>query len=258
MFTGCGFTFNSINYKTTYGLILANVETIEFKKIGGDLSMDFFRNRMSPKQIIINREYDERVSFEVEMVSIGEPLTSANFNTIVNNICNNYTYGTLKFESDFYNGYHMNCYFTNAEKVVYSGGIYGIKATCNLDSSFMWSDSNFNSVYTINGFVVNNTSSQKGYIYPKTIIRVNASGGTVTLTNSTDSGTRVTTITGCVANEVLTITTNPYKITSNLRSNVYANFNKVFPRLVSGNNTFVKSYNITNVTINYELARSVM
>lgn len=403
MFSGCGFTFNNIN-SSTYGLIIANVDTTPLSSIGGNLEKVFLSNRLDPRQRIVNNYYEERLSFEIEFVKLNGVISNADFNNICLWLNNDMQYGVLKFDSTDYDGFKMNCYFTNGDKIIANGGIKGLKFTCNMDSGFMWSDKQYSnnlaygilptgtissnvqtvtdglkgigSVYcqfsgasgnntenaylqidlgetksivesrlyfysqdgrqcyykikysndgivwnyavgtsetngwitstlptsttlgtivsTINDINISarylrvygngntldnlnvvyewelytsdmsttsitcaNTSHQKTYVYPTTIIEANSVGGTLTLTNSAEP-TRVSTILTAQPYEIFTITNNPYNITSNQRSNVYNLFNKNFPRLVKGTNTFIKSSNIETVQFRYDVARSIV
>jgi phage-related protein len=404
MFSGCGFTFNNIN-SSTYGLIIANVDTTPLSSIGGNLEKVFLSNRLDPRQRIVNNYYEERLSFEIEFVKLNGVISNTDFNNICLWLNNEMQYGVLKFDSTDYDGYKMNCYFTNGDKIIANGGIKGLKFTCNMDSGFMWSDKQYSnnlaygilptgtivvngstvtnglkqvgstfcnigdgtgtnnanevkyvqldlgevkSIYesrvyfygyatsqfyykikysndgvvwnyavgtsALNGWVLStqpttvligtinptindinisaryirlycngstvgltsllyewelytsdmsttsiscaNTSHQKTYIYPTTIIEANSVGGTLTLTNSAEP-TRVSTILTAQPYEIFTITNNPYNITSNQRSNVYNLFNKNFPRLAKGTNTFTKSSNIQTVQFRYDVARSI-
>ena len=117
MFSGCGFTFNNIN-SSTYGLIIANVDTTPLSSIGGNLEKVFLSNRLDPRQRIVNNYYEERLSFEIEFVKLNGVISNTDFNNICLWLNNEMQYGILKFDSTDYDGFKMNCYFSNGDKII--------------------------------------------------------------------------------------------------------------------------------------------
>lgn len=257
LFTAQGFSFNGIS-SATYGLIFANVGTIQFTELGGNIEREFLNNRISPKNIIVNQQYKEQISFDIDIVSLSNPIDDYHFITICNWLLNKSTYGRLTLEDVRYSGYHINCYFSNAQRIVKNGGIYGIKVTCNMDSGFMWANNNAKFSSTLSNFTFNNNSSQTNYIYPKVTLTTGNIGGTIKLANITDSTTRETIVYDTTPNEIITLTSNPYEIVASNHSGMYANFNKVFPRIVQGNNTLVRDGDIVKIEVEYEVARVVL
>lgn len=256
MITGNEFTYSGIS-SATYNLRILNINTEENKKIGGDMEYTTFRNRLSPKLKIIKTSYkDEAMSIPVEFVSETE-ITEENFLSMCTWLKGNSGYRKLTFNNNTtYSGYCFNCYFDDLEKIQFTK-YYGIKATMYLDSNFMWAENNEIVTSTTFPFVINNLSAVQIATHPiSVIIKVGATGGTVSLHNVTTS--ELTTITNTIPHEIITITTYPKAIVGSGHDSIWEYFNKNWLYLISGNNSIGKVGDIVEVTIQYEKARFII
>lgn len=262
--SGCYFTYNNIP-SGTYGLFFGEKDTQADMNIGGNLDYTIFKSNNSPKNTIINRRYEEPLSFDVEMFTETH-MNDITFEEIVMWLSNTYNYGKLQINNNSYYGYHFNCYFTNIEKIIGGNngmfGRFGIRAKMICDSSFMWSDDLIEVTYTkaeLTQIATHiNESMQRGYIYPTLILKTGTVGGNVIVQNTTDNN-RLVMLDGLHANETITMTSNPFEIKSTLRNNVYANLvNKNWFRLVNGQNRIGIVGDIAQITIKYEKAKVVI
>lgn len=262
--SGSYFTYNNIS-SGNYGLLFLNMDTEENKNVGGEVVYSTFKNRMSPKNNIIDFSYDEPLaSYELEMFSETR-INDTRFAEILLWL-KQPTYRELKINNNpTYLGYHFNCYFSNISRFDGGGydgwGKYGIKATINFDSSFMWSNNEVSATYTnaqLSAVVTHtNESHLMGYTYPTLAITVGTIGGDITIQNVTDDN-RLTKFIGLLPNEVVTLTVDPKIVTSSTGLTRYSVFNKKWFRLLQGDNKVGIIGDVANITISYEKARLIL
>ena len=271
--SGCTFTYNQISSSSYNNLAFAQLETTENKELGGKLEYSTYKTNLQPKQNITNVKYSDPLSFDVEMIA-ENMLSISQIEALARSLFNQMTYKPLIVDNSDYSGLHFNCYFTNVEKIERFGkngfGVYGFKSTMVCDSQFMWTSeitSTFNSAALINNITIVNDSAVAGYTYPSLILKTGTSGGNITIQCITDTETvinssgnlveqsKIITIDNTIANDTISILTNPYRIKSLLGENYINDFNIKFPRLLYGNNVFNVSGDVTEVSFKFEKAR---
>ena len=252
MIAGYSFIYK---YKSSenFGLLIAKIEAEDFVRIGGDLEYVTHKNKTNPKTSIINSHYTEPMSFQMEIISL-EPITNNDWIDICNWLASDKKYNRLKINNDLYEGYHMNCYMSEIEKIEFATGHHGLKVKVNCDSSFMWSDEKETLVYDTFPTFVEIDTHQRGYIYPEVVISVGQSGGNISVINKTDNN-RTSTITDAQANEIIELMSNPKTIVGYNHKNIYESFNKKWLRFINGTNEINIDGDIAQIEITYEKAR---
>ena len=106
-------------------------------------------------------------------------------------------------------------------------------------------------------FVFDNTSDNADYLYPDLVITMNTTGGTVTITNNSDSA-RIFQFTSLTANEVITVKNDIQSISSSLSLLRMSNFNKNWLRFIQGKNNIDVAGNFSSLVFTYDPARKLI
>lgn len=242
-----------------YGLMFLNKDTEENKEVGGVIEYTTFKHNKSPNYIIQDINYNSYFEFEIEAIS--EKPLDEDIDSIYNWLLSQPDYKKLYVGDD---EYYYYCIFTNSSFIKAYGpegyGIYGIKATMQCDSMFMWKDvtNTYSNEELIETIVENNTSAVKEYTYPNLVIHVGGTGGDITVQNISEN--RLIKIHSALVGDIITINSFPCYISSYLNDNdvmVYENFNKQFPRLLQGENRIGIVGDIDQITLSYKVGRLV-
>lgn len=249
------FTYNGKSSED-FDLEIAYMDTEPNKELGGNFEYVTYRNNKSPINVIQNIDYNVQFEYDVEFFSAGHTILDSELGDIYNWLFNQSEYCKFTYES--WEGTYLNCVFTNPEKIYVGGdygyGVYGIKATLKADSNFLWKDEDI--TFTENNFTLNNRTFLREYTYPTVTIKTN--GGSVTLQNITDNN-RLTSFVDTLSGDTLTISSYPRSVKSYLNKNdllTYESFNKIFPRLVQGENKYGFVGDITEVNFKYKSAQT--
>jgi phage-related protein len=204
----------------------------------------------------------ENLSFDISINSLGEDIDTEKSKIIQAWLFSQRTYKKLFIiQPDMTNSYY-NCFFNNPEIVQVGSAIRGYKATVVCDSPYGWKypktlTNNYTGVTVDSTFTFYNSSDDKGaYLYPSLVLTMNTTGGTITITNESDSF-RVTSFTGLSASEVITIDSSLQILTSSTGLNRMSNFNKKFLRLVPGVNNIRVQGNIQKLEMTYQLVAKI-
>lgn len=260
MITGNTFTYNGKSSEP-YGLRFLIIDTNVNKEIGGVLEYTTFKNNKAPNITIQDANYNSTFEIEVEMIS--EHKLDNNIREIYDWILNQPNFKKLYIDNN--DDFYYNCIFTSAEYIdgcTNEGyGIYGIKATMKCDSTFMWKDVEYTySASELSNVVTHeNISDVRGYTFPTLIIKTGTSGGNITVQNVSDNN-RLTTFTGTLANNTITLSYYPTLVSSYLNNNdvlVYESFNKKFFRLLQGINKIGIVGDISEIVLKYKIGRLV-
>ena len=260
MIVGNTFTYNGKSSEP-YGLRFLIMNTEENKEIGGVLEYTTFKNNKAPNTIIQDTNYNSVFEIEVEMIS--EHKLDDNIDEIYAWLLNQPNFRKLYIDNN--DDFYYNCVFTSASYISESTsegyGIYGIKATMKCDSTFMWKEVEYTytSAELLNIVTHENISNVREYTYPTLIIKTGSTGGNITVQNVSDNN-RLTTFTGTLANDTITLSYYPALVGSYLNDNdelVYESFNKKFFRLLQGTNKIGIVGNISEITLKYKIGRLV-
>lgn len=159
---------------------------------------------------------------------------------------------------DFMEDLYFNIRFTDVEFEKSAGNIVGIRLNAECDSPFAWIDEEYNfDIQNSNQDIVvrNDSDDIYNYLLPKITITFNSTGSNFTITNTTDNN-RQTKINSFSANETIIIDSNIGKVSSSLARSLANEFNYIFPKLISGDNT-LKISHTSNISISMKLPRKV-
>ena len=258
------------------GLIIVNIDTDRKTELSGEREGITFFNKKSQTRYIVGNDYANfPETFPIEIVTDnGRCLTFSERRKVEKWLFNHATYRKLYLdeEDDIFNETYeevdgktlrnyLNCRLINPEKIEGNGGIVGYKATLEADSGMYWQDA------TVKTFAISNDPDSAGtiidvrvdtdldeYIYPKVILQVGDTGGTITIANNTDDVNRLTQFENLTAND---------KIIMNgelnfINDQYYEKFCvRNFIRLRDGMNKLVIQGDVTSITIEYSARRAM-
>lgn len=225
------FEYNGLKSKD-YGLVFAHMDTSEFKKAYGGISINAIHNKRNNMFDLTGVNYDDsRLSIEVEIIKAchksnydfitleeqkfiepilflnnrfnelkfektgSESIDSVLFETVEQTIRDED--GSPKTES-VEKHLFLNCMFVNPERI-YNGSdmLIGYKCTLECDSNMFVQSANTHYIRLNNEtkiVEVNIDSHELGFIYPIATIKVsdNVTGGYIEITNLSDDANRIT------------------------------------------------------------------
>lgn len=255
-----------------FGLVFANIETDREHRLAGNIETSSVFSKRGIRNHFARDEYsDSPMSFDVEIVSDGDiGLEHSVQRTVEKWLFYSKSYQKLyiDLEDDPYaenyelvdgepKRLYLNCRFTHPEVIEGSGGIYGYKATLEMDSPLAWQDAitkAFDIEDATNGelITVNVDSDLNDYIYPKVTIQTGNTGGNITIFNNADSATRLTSFTGLSANTQVVMTGEIGYISGQN----YGKFsNKNFIRLLDGSNPITLIGDIASIQFEWQNRR---
>lgn len=158
---------------------------------------------------------------------------------------------------------YMNVILNDPQVVREGNIIRGYTATAQCDSPFGgWKFPKTNtynySTEVIDSTIVFNNSSDDtgGYLYPYLSITMNNAGGSVLITNQSDSN-RVFSFTSLSPSEVLLVDNSLQQISSSTNLLRMSNFNKKFFRLIPGINTIRIQGNVLSIDMTYQFVAKI-
>lgn len=260
--TGKTFTYNNKS-SSYYGLFFANVNTTSSPSLGGDIAYKTLKMKRTGKHYRQDTDYNAPLEFDAEIITETK-ITQDTLHEINAWLFNQLDYKKLYIDDpDYaYNNVHLNCVFTNVERIEacmgnQGYGIYGFKVTIKCDAPWAWEDEQTSTYTSFSPYAVfHNISDCNDYMYPKIQIKTGASGGDITIQQVTDNN-RLTTIKNLVASETVILTPYPKMVNSSILVNHYEDFNKKWLRFLVGENRFTVTGNVAELKIIYMNARVV-
>lgn len=270
---GSHFEYGGID-SSTYGLIIANVESTRFNQVAGTITPVTLFSKRGKKNYLIDDDYSgSPLSFEVDIVTDDEhTLSQSDRRAIERWLFNRHSYrklylnrtenpDTVETVDGSEKRLYMNCRFINAFYLEYQCGIVGYRVTLATDCGYWWQDA------VTKTFSLGHTSENAStvihvdvdadvddYTYPKVTVIMNSSGGDLYITNNTDSDTRMTAFTALPAGATVTIDSNYNFISGQYYDHFYRQY---FPRLLTGNNTITVRGNVQSIAFEYSNRRNL-
>lgn len=241
MFYGTYFTYAGTS-SSSYGLTIAEFDIGEVDEVLS-FSPTFTADKpaKSPRFFYGRMAVEEPPTFE--MTAIRDFEISANVrNNIHKWLAFQKRFQDLKIHGSPLEDYTFHAVFTDVSDIYVNGRMYGVKVTGYLDSPYAYLSSvvvNVSGNQSTQTVTINNKSNIGDYVYP-TVKIVNAgtlsSGKNMTWVNGADSASRFTEISGATSGSDITINGEIREITSTVPSEGFQQFNRVWPRLMDGNN----------------------
>lgn len=161
---------------------------------------------------------------------------------------------------------YLNCRFVDPERIENGEGVYGYKCTVQCDSPMAWEEPiTVSQTFTSPSTTMNTTfdlstnNDSREYIYPKVKITTGATGGSISITNTTDSITRVTGLTNIKPNTTI-VMNGEYNTVMNSTetTSMYDYFNhRNFVRLLDGTNRIIVQGDVKTIEITYQNMREL-
>ena len=256
------FTYNGISSHSS-GLFLANVHTDPSHKYGEAVTYQTACFSNNGRREILSTSYETPLEFEAELVS-ETPLDAETLREVGNWLFQSPNYAKLVIDSDDYEGIYFNCVFNQTEVYEYAvGSSYGacvLKVLISCDAPWCWEEEKtktYASSEIGSTMLFDNTSDDRGYLYPKVVFTTGETGGEAVIQNVTDNNRQVRVI-SLNPNETVTLTPEPKQILSSSNRNLYSSFNKKFPRFLPGENQFSVTGDVVSLSITYQNARKAV
>lgn len=240
-FYGKSFLYNNIP-SDYYGLMISELDSSGVNESMGSSNMEIKEQKIfrRPTPFFLGATPSPKLSFG--MSAFSEEEINADFFALIQKVFfSSRTYKKLQILQDDVAEIYFDC-ILNDPKIIRVGNLLrGISFTVDCSSPFAF---NFpkTTTYTyttpsVNSTVIfNNSSDDNGsYLYPLSVITVNSFGGSIIITNLSDSN-RVFEFIRLSAGEVITIDNSLQTITSSTGLNRLSVFNKHFLRLIPGVN----------------------
>lgn len=268
---GCHFIYGAFDSRT-YGLYFAHLDTSEYMSLSGEIESSYLFNERNKKSYVIGDDYENSpVSFDAEIISDDlTAISKQNRRLIEKALFNRPKFQKLSVYQDedcleesyetvdgIVKSFYLMCRFINPEKIENdTGSVIGYSFTVECDSNLMWQESS-SKAFSLTGNQTNITvtldTDEVGYTYPKVTIQMGASGGDITVINSTDSTSRITKFTGLSPSISLIMNGNTNYISGDNNYDKFSNQN--FIRLLDGDNNLVVTGNITSIKFEWNNRR---
>ena len=260
-FAGTEIIFNGVSC-TTYGLGMYSEdsnEKITVSNYKSNITKSNKQNKFLPK-----KQYTDEPNYvKISLHSLdGETLTRSEINDIEKWLHPDDNFKNLTIVQDDMEGWHYNCRLQSMDVETFANKLIMIHLVFEADSVFVWSDE-LTETYTITAVpqncVFDNISSED-LLRPKYIIKMNATGGTATITNLifTDINQQEMEFTTLQPNEIITVDTELGIVSSDKRTGVFKLFSYPnFMRLPYGENTFTVDGNVAEFKIVYRNCKKV-
>lgn len=264
---GSHFEYGGVSSRM-YGLLIANMNTSRNLRVSGTINGVTINSKREKKRYLIDDSYsDFPISFDVEILTIDDHGFEMNERREIEKwLFNKHDYRKLYIDyvddphGEFYEvidgeqkRLYLNCRFMNPERIEHGGKTIGYKATLEADSGLWWQDAVTKS-FALNpsdntrSITVSVDTDLDDYIYPKVTIHMGSSGGDVTITNTTDSNTRLTKFIGLSASTNVILKGDINYVSGQN----YSKFYKMnFPRLVDGDNVFTIMGNVASIDFEF-------
>lgn len=258
-----------------YGLMLAHADTNHDGRSSGEIQTVNLFSKRGKRNVFTRDDYsDSPISFDVEILSDSDrPLDQETQRAAQKWLFYQQGYWPLYLDpfDDCYEdntevidgeekNLYLKCRFTNPEKVYGNGGIFGYKAKLEADSPLAWQDTS-SKTFTMTGGENANTlinleidTDLKDYTYPKVIITTGQVGGNVTISNNSDSASRLTGFTGLGANTEIVMNE---KIGMVSGQNYEKFSNKNFIRLLDGVNRISVVGDVVSIRFEWQNRRYI-
>ena len=253
-----------------YGLILANMETERYLRLGGESETSAVYNKKRiRREFVKDRHNDAAITFEVEILREDTtPLSTVEQRAIVKWLFYSQSFRQLFFtdwpeeNSEAVNGetkaLYLNCRFIDPEKIESGEGVVGYRATLEADGPTAWQEEvsvNFTPGTGEDAVMsVVTDTDLKEYLYPVVTIQVGSEGGDITLFNRTDDPLRLTKFTD-VPPETEIIMKGEIGYISGQNRLLFSEKN--FIRLLDGENRIPIDGDVSCVTVRWHNRRSL-
>jgi len=269
--SGHHFEYSSIS-SLPWDLIIAHIDTKAFKQLFGEVSDTTTFNKKSKKRYISNTNYeDSPLSIPCEIIS-EQPIDrfearkieswlfrQSNYKQLY--IAKNEDDETERIEGVIKRNY-LNCKFTNPSKIEFATGLHGWSCNIECDSLMSWQDA-ITKTFTLDTTSGSSQSNQitvsvdtdiSDYTYPDVTILMGTIGGDITVTNQTDSSTRITAFADLPVSCEFTMTGE----INDVSSDKYDYFtSRNFVRLLPGDNTLSITGNVSIITMSWQNMRDL-
>lgn len=260
-FYGRTFVFDGVpseNYSLTISSGSSGEETTN---LPGDVKLYTEKIFRRTNEFLLGVEIAPVLEFPVSFMTDNEELTAKDLEITSKWLFGKRNYCKLKIMQEDMQDVYFDCFLLSPKIVRVGNIVRGVTAQVYCKDAWAVTDSK-STTYTFTPPVVsqtiihNNLSDDSGYVYPNMVITAGDSGGTITLTNTSDAN-RVFQFLALQGNEVLTVNNSLQIITSSTGLRRLSNFNKNFFRLKSGRNAITVNGEISSLVISYPLARKI-
>lgn len=257
-FYGKSFVFDGIPSEL-YNLTISSLSGEETSRVA-DVELITTKIYRRPTEYLYGVSQNPVLQFPI-VFHTPENLSAEDFGNVSAWLFGQQNYKKLQiFQDDMYDMY-FNCFLVQPELIRVGNIIRGVKAVVRCDSPFAYTfpqtaEYTYGSPPSSSAIIFTNYSQNSFYIYPEIQFTMTASGGNLSITNTTDSG-RIFSFTGLAANEVITVNNDLQIITSSLSLLRLPLFNKKFFRLLPGKNVLSVTGSITNLKITYSFAKKI-
>jgi phage-related protein len=239
-----------------YSLMISSFESGEnTTNMPGDIKLYSEKLFRRTDEYLFGVSVEPMLEFPVSFTTDNDELTAKDLQLIGKWLFGRKNYAELRIIQEDMEDVYYDCFLLQPK--IYRAGniIRGVSATVHCRNAWGISKEK-NYIYGVGSFFHNNLSDNNDYTYPKTTITTDVFGGTITWINVSDNN-RVSSITGLLANEVVTIDNDLQIITSDTGLRRLSNFNKNFFRLKSGANNIIITGACSSFVINYGMAKKV-
>jgi phage-related protein len=195
--------------------------------------------------------------------SASDQISALEYSTIAKWLFGQTSYKKLRILQSDMQYLYYNAIITSPKQDNVGNLIRGAGCSIICDSPFAWENPrtvsytyNSNGYSILNNIVINNTSDNADYTYPKITFTMNVFGGGLSITNSTDNS-NLFQFTGLSAGETITIDNRLQTIDSSLGVNRLPNFNYGWMRYVPKVNNLIVSGNIASLSFTHQFAKKV-
>ena len=252
---GCYFKYGDFD-SIVYNIGITNIETDRMKVLQSVQNVNTVRNKRNHKFLATKVAYDEApISFEIEITTLdGSIINPMYIPMIERSLFNQRTFlplypyiGTLDNTSML----HINCIFTEGERIDTDGGIIGYKLVVTADSVMAWSEP-IEETIIIDGqsdsFTIKVDSDLNDYIYPEVTFMTGSTGGDITIYNNSDNAERFTSFTNLPAETTFVMRGD----INHLSNDMYQFFSdRNFIRLLDGDNNFFVVGDLQSISFNF-------
>ena len=228
---------------------------------GGNVKVIEKKIYRRPKPYFYGTSYDEVLSFPLIFGSYNE-IDGMKRDRIHRWLFGQLAYAKLQIVQDDIVPFYYNCMLLNPEATYVSNLNYAYKCDVVCDAPWAW-DFEKTKTETWPGndpvddsFTFYNNSGNNDYLYPVTVLTLNAIGEDVTITNQSDDN-RAFAFTGLSNSEAVTIDNDRQIITSSTGLRRLSKFNLKWFRFIPGNNTIHVSGGVSSFAMTYQFARKI-
>lgn len=264
------FIYNDVDSEYFNNLKFLRIDTEPTKKMGGAATYKKIKSYGQHSDEIQGIRYETPISFDFEMVA-DSVLSDVQVREIYQSYFDLADYANLFIRDEEWADLHFECTMNEIEKIEKGlnnqFGVVGFKGVVTCNSPFVYEgndeDNLFTTTYKVSdGTLVintatlfNNDSDCKDYAYPTITVKAGATGGILTIENTTDNARKTifgTATSGVTANEII-IADQKTGLVSPAAN--YPKFNKVYFRLLPGINSLKVTGDVIEFSFSYKKAR---